>query len=135
MKTPIIIALSLVGVLGTAGAAMAVNAGTLAGFSQSNLGNAPTSLTTPTGTPSATPTPSDDATENATPEPGEHATPEPGDDNTKSTTGTTTKSGSDDADEHTTAPVPTVPSPSPTHHDDDGGSDDSHSGGGHGSDD
>ena len=130
MKTPIIIALSIVGVLGTAGAAMAVNAGTLAGFSQSNLGNAPTSLTTPT----ATPTPSDDATEHATPEaePSEHATPEPGDDNTKTTTGTTTKSGSDDATEHSTAPS-TVPSPSPTHHDDD--SNDDHGGGGHGSDD
>jgi hypothetical protein len=115
MKTPIIIALSIAGVLGTAGAAMAVNAGTLASFSQTHLGNAPTVLD-----PTATPTghPSDDPTSTATPEPsetaepGEHSTPEPGDDN----------------GEHSTSP-----SPSPTHTEsgDDHGGDD----GGHGSDD
>ena len=55
MKTPIVIALSIVGVLGTAGAAMAVNAGTLASFSQTHLGNAPTVLD-PTATPSGEPT-------------------------------------------------------------------------------
>jgi hypothetical protein len=123
MKTPIIIALSIVGVLGTAGAAMAVNAGTLASFSQTHLGNAPTVLD-PTATPTGHPT-SDDPTSTATPEPsetaepGEHSTPEPG----------------DDSREHSTSP-----SPSPTHtesgddHGDDGHGGDDGSGG-HGSDD
>lgn len=113
MKTPIVIALSIVGVLGTAGAAMAVNAGTLAGFNQTHLGNVPTVLD-PTPSPTRT---SDDVTPEPTEsaEPGEHSSPEPGDDN---------------GGEHSTAP-----SPEPSHHEsDDSGSDDSGSGG-HGSDD
>jgi len=122
MKTPLVIALSIVGVLGTAGAAMAVNAGTLASFQQSNLGNAPTTLVDPTSTPTPSIT--------HTPEPSETA--EPGDDNGTEHSGT---SGNDDATEHNS------PSPSPTHHDDGGSDDGSHSGGddggsgGHGSDD
>lgn len=114
MKTPIIIALSIVGVLGTAGAAMAVNAGTLASFTQTHLGNAPTVLDP---TPTSTPTPthaSDDST--ATPEPSETAEP------------SSAPKSSDDSTEHSTAPAPY-----PTHHEsDDSGSGDS---GGHGSDD
>ena len=54
MKTPIIIALSIAGVLATAGTAMAVNAGTLAGLNQTHLGNAPTVLD-PTGSPTLEP--------------------------------------------------------------------------------
>jgi len=121
MKTPLVIALSIVGVLGTAGAAMAVNAGTLASFQQSNLGNAPTTLIDPTSTPTPSIT--------HTPEPSETAEP---DDNGTEHNGTT---GSDDATEHNS------PSPSPTYHDDGGSDDGSHSGGddggsgGHGSDD
>ena len=99
MKTPIIIALSIIGVLGTAGGAMAVNAGTLAGVQQSNLGNAPTSLT-----PSDSPTPSDDRTEHATPEPGDdngvHATPEPGDDDGVHAGTPSPSAGHDAGDDH-----------------------------------
>jgi len=120
MKTPIIIALSIAGVLATAGTAMAVNAGTLAGFSQTHLGNAPTVLD-PTVDPTRTPG-SDDPTSTATPEPSETAEPE-------EHSSTTPRSG-DDSGEHSTAP-----SPSPTHHEsDDDGGDDSGSGD-HGSDD
>jgi len=110
MKTPLVIALSIVGVLGTAGAAMAVNAGTLASFQQSNLGNAPTTLIDPTSSPSPS------------------LTAEPGDDNG------TDDNGTDDATDHSS------PSPEATHHDDDGtddshaGSDDA-TGGHDGSDD
>ena len=115
MKTPIVIALSIVGVLGTAGAAVAVNAGTLASFNQTHLGNVPTVLD-PTPSPTRT---SDDVTPEPTesPEPGEHSSTAP-------------RSGDDDGTEHSTAP-----SPNPTHHEsDDSGGDDSGSGG-HGSDD
>ena len=122
MKTPIIIALSIVGVLGTAGAAMAVNAGTLASFSQTHLGNAPTVLD-PTATPSGQPR-SDDPTSTATPEPSETAEP-------SEHSSTAPKSG-DDSSEHST-------STSPTHTesgDDKGGDSGGDSGsGGHGSDD
>ena len=129
MKTPIIIALSIVGVLGTAGAAMAVNAGTLASVQQSNLGNAPTSLT-----PSGSPTPSDDRTEHATPEPGEHATPEPGDDNGvhPGTTSPSPSASHDVGDDHGGGDDNSGPGSSNSG----SGSDDSGSGhGGHGSDD
>lgn len=128
MKTPIILALSIAGVLGTAGAAMAVNAGTLASFQQSHLGNAPTSLT------SVSPQPIDDPTGTATPEPSESAEPtEPAEHSSAgagTTTGSTTEGG-DDSGERSSSPVP---APSPTssyeHESDDGsGSDD------HGSDD
>jgi hypothetical protein len=114
MKTPIIIALSIVGVLGTAGTAMAVNAGTLASFSQTHLGNAPTVLD-PTATPTDEPG-SDDPTSTASPEPSETA--EPG----------------DDSGEHSTSPSP---SPTQTESGDDHGGDDSSGdgSGGHGSDD
>jgi len=115
MKTPIVIALSIVGVLGTAGAAMAVNAGTLASFSQTHLGNAPNVLD-PTATPSGEPT-SDDPTSTATPEPSETAEP-------SEHSSTAPKSG-DDSTEHSTAPSPTE-----TESGDDSGGD-----GGHGSDD
>lgn len=124
MKTPIIIALSIAGVLGTAGAAMAVNAGTLASFSQTHLGNAPTVLD-PTATPTGNPR-SDDPTSSATPEPSETA--EPGEHST------TAPKSDDDGNEHSTSP-----SPSPTHTesgDDHGGDDHGGDGsGGHGSDD
>lgn len=119
MKTPIIIALSIAGVLGTAGAAMAVNAGTLAGFPQSNLGNAPTSLTTATAEPGDDPT----GTATPTPEPSESTEPsEPAEHTGSSTGGTTGTESGDDSGEHSTAPSPT-----PTHHESDdgsGGSDD-----------
>ncbi len=124
MKTPIIIALSIAGVLGTAGAAMAVNAGTLASFSQTHLGNAPTVLD-PTATPTGKPV-SDDPTSTATPEPSEAAEP--------AQHSTTAPKSGDDSYEHSTSP-----SPSPTHResgDDHGGDDHGGSGsGGHGSDD
>jgi hypothetical protein len=121
MKTPIIIALSIVGVLGTAGAAMAVNAGTLASFTQTHLGNAPTVLDpTPTATPTPTHAP-DDST--ATPEPSETAEP--------SEHSSTAPRQGDDSTEHSTSP-----SPYPTQHEsDDSGSDDSTHSGGQGSDD
>jgi len=119
MKTPIIIALSIVGVLGTAGAAMAVNAGTLASFTRTHLGNAPTVLN-PTPSPTRLHI-SDDAT--ATPEPSETAEP--------SEHSSTAPRSDDDSTEHSTSP-----SPSATHHEsDDSGSDDSSGSGGHGSDD
>jgi len=118
MKTPIVIALSIVGVLGTAGAAMAVNAGTLASFSQTHLGNAPTVLD-PTATPSGEPT-SDDPTSTATPEPSETAEP-------SEHSSTAPKSG-DDSSEHSTSPSPTH-----TESGDDHGGDD-HSGDGSGGD-
>jgi len=120
MKTPIIIALSIVGVLGTAGAAMAVNAGTLASFTQTHLGNAPTVLN-PTPSPTRLHI-SDDST--ATPEPSETA--EPGEHSS------TAPRSDDDGTEHSTSP-----SPSPTQHESDDGSssDDSSGSGGHGSDD
>ncbi|MFZ2965224.1 MAG: hypothetical protein WA006_11155, partial [Rhodoglobus sp.] len=64
MKTPAIIALSIIGVLGTTGAAMAVNGATLAAFDQGTIGQAtdvlvPTSVPTDgvTSTPTPTPTP------------------------------------------------------------------------------
>ena len=49
MKTSAIIALSIVGVLGTAGAAMAVNGSTLASFSEGTIGQA-TDVLVPTST-------------------------------------------------------------------------------------
>lgn len=62
MKTPAIIALSIIGVLATTGAAMAVNGATLAAFNKGTIGQAtevlvPTSTPTPSSTPSSTPAP------------------------------------------------------------------------------
>ncbi len=62
MKTPAIIALSIIGVLGTTGAAMAVNGATLAASDQGTIGKAtdvlvPTSVPTDPITPTPTPTP------------------------------------------------------------------------------
>lgn len=50
MKTPAIIALSIIGVLGTTGAAMAVNGATLAAFTQGTIGQA-TEVLVPTPSP------------------------------------------------------------------------------------
>ncbi|MEO8262376.1 MAG: hypothetical protein ABI566_07380 [Pseudolysinimonas sp.] len=65
MKTPMIIVASVLGVLATAGAAMAVNAATLSAVNPGDIGNAPSVLVgTPTpgitdpATPTPTPTPS-----------------------------------------------------------------------------
>jgi hypothetical protein len=54
MKTPAIIALSIIGVLGTTGAAMAVNGATLAAINQGTIGQA-TDVLVPTSTPKPSP--------------------------------------------------------------------------------
>jgi hypothetical protein len=117
MKTPIIIALSIVSVLGTAGAAMAVNAGTLASFNRTSIGNAPTVLDpTLAPTSTATPTPEADDSSTAAPEPSETAEP--------TTSTPTAPKSSDHAAEPTEEPKYT-PSPTPTR---------TYSGGDHGDD-
>lgn len=75
MKTPFIVIASIVGVLATAGAAMAVNAGTLAGADSGNIGNAPSVLVD-----SPSPVPSGTATTSPTPTPTPSVSGEPGDD-------------------------------------------------------
>ncbi|MBW4033472.1 MAG: hypothetical protein HIU88_12565 [Acidobacteria bacterium] len=127
MKTPIIIALSIVGVLGTAGVAMAANAGTLASFNQTHIGDAPTVLT-PTVTHEATAAPQAD-TSSATPEPTETAEPVA----PVAPVVTAPKSG-DDASEHRSAPS-TYPTTSPTHSYSDDNHSSDHTAGGSGSDD
>jgi len=62
MRTPAIIALSIIGVLGTTGAAMAVNGATLAASDQGTIGKAtdvlvPSSVPTDPLAPTPTPTP------------------------------------------------------------------------------
>lgn len=62
MRTPAIIALSIIGVLGTTGAAMAVNSATLAGSDQGTIGKAtdvlvPSSVPADPLAPTSTPTP------------------------------------------------------------------------------
>ncbi len=67
MKTPAIIALSIIGVLGTTGAAMAVNSATLAASDQGTIGKAtdvlvPSSVPTDPLAPTPTPTPAPGST-------------------------------------------------------------------------
>ena len=59
MKSSAVIALSIVGVLATAGAAAAVNGTTLASFGQSTIGQA-TEVSVPTFDPTGTATPTAD---------------------------------------------------------------------------
>jgi len=82
LLVPLLVTASVLGVLVAAGAAMAVNAGTLAFVAPSDIGNAPTVLV-------GSPDPS------ATPEPGSvpGPTPTPGDDDDHDNSG----SGSDDS--------------------------------------
>lgn len=70
MASNVVAVLSVVGVLGTAGAAMAVNADTLAGAPDSALGNA-TSVLVPSGESA----PDDEANSSEAPTPGGSATP------------------------------------------------------------
>ena len=130
MKTPIIIALSIVGVLGTAGVAMAANAGTLASFNQTHIGDAPTVLT-PTVTHEATAAPQADLS-SATPEPTE--TPEPVAPVAPGAPLVTAPKSGDDVSEHSSAPS-TYPTTSPTHSYSDDNHSSDHTGGGSGSDD
>lgn len=105
MKTRIIIVLSIVGVLGTASAAMAVNAGTLASFNQTPIGSNtkvldPASTLEPVDSSTVAPKPFETegptTTVSTTPEPRDNAT-EP----TKSTpTPAPTRSGDDHGDNH-----------------------------------
>lgn len=112
MKTPAIIALSIIGVLATTGAAMAVNGATLAAFNQGTIGQA-TDVLVPTSTPSPT--------TSSTPSP----TPTPGADDDNGLRG----DGSVDDDGDSTGGVPS-PSQSNTS-DDDSYDDDSYDDDGH----
>ena len=80
MKTSAIIALSIVGVLGTAGGAMAVNGTTLASFNQGTIGQA-TDVLVPT------PEPTDDANDDSSDVNGDQ-TSEPSESETDDDSGT-----------------------------------------------
>jgi len=120
MKSPLVIGLVAVSVLGVGSAALAVNLGALSSFQTGTLSNTtgvlePTSVAT--GTPTAQPT--------ETPEPAETEQPEP-----ERTAPPTVPVAPHSSDPGEPTPTPT-PTPTHSHHGDDGGGggDDGGSGG------
>lgn len=106
MKTSAIIALSIVGVLGTAGAAMAVNGTTLASFSQGTIGQATDVLV-----------PSSDPTDEPTGTPSPTATHDAADDNSVGDDDNGLR-GDGTVDDDSTSGGVSQPSPSPSHSED-----------------